>query len=179
MTQKNSDRVDLSKNLSLIKKDKTNLTNKILSISELSDVAAISNKLKELELKESVLNEQLEKLDREILQLKSQKINQTELRAVFNDFVKIYDSLPIETKRLLNKLIFAEIVSFNERGKDSGRIEMSIRADGRLTSKWPKTINPEELSKQLRGHWLREQDSNLHPELVRDNSRMLHFCFPR
>ena len=163
LTQKDNDRADLIKNLSLIKKDRTNLTNKVMSIAELGEVAAISNKLKDLELTERVLNEQLEKLDREISQFKSQKINQNDLRGIFNDFVNVYTSLPLEPKRLLNKLIFTEIVSFNERGKDTGRIEMSIRADGRITSKWPKTVNPEVLSSQLRGHWLREQDSNLQP----------------
>ena len=95
--------------------------------------------------------------------LKSQNISQSILRGIFKDFNKIYSSLSIESKRLLNKLLFIEIISYNERGKKSGELEISIRADGKLKSNWPKTINPEELSSHLRGHWLREQDSNLQP----------------
>jgi hypothetical protein len=56
-----------------------------------------------------------------------------------------------------------EIISYNERGKKSGELELINRADGKLKSNWPKTVNPEMLSSQLRGHWLREQDSNLQP----------------
>ena len=155
LIQKNNARTDLNKNLSLIKKDKTNLTNKIMNVPELREVSSITNKLKEMELQESALVEQLEKLDKIIAQLKSQKINQSTLREIFNDFTNIYDSLSVESRRLLNKLLFVKIISYCERGKDSGEIELTIRADGKLKSNWPKTVNPELLSSQLRGHWLR------------------------
>jgi len=61
----------------------------------------------------------------------------------------------VESRRMLNKLLFVEIISYNERGKNFGELELMIRADGKLKSNWPKTVNPELLTSQLRGHWLR------------------------
>jgi len=150
-----NDKRELSKNLSMIKKDKTNLTNQIMNVPDLKEVSTVAKKLKELELKELVLEEQTSKLDREISQLKIQKINKSSLQDIFKDFNTIYDKLSIDSRRLINKLLFVEIVSYNSKQKDSGELEFKIRADGKLKSNWPKIVNPEMLSSQLRGHWLR------------------------
>lgn len=124
LDQKNNFKSELIKNLSLIKKDKTNLTNKIMNVPELKEVSSITNKLKEMELKKAALVEQINILNKEIALLKSQNISQSILRGIFKDFNKIYSSLSIESKGLLNKLLFIEIISYNERGKKSGEIEL-------------------------------------------------------
>lgn len=134
-----------------------------MKVPELKKVSSITNKLKEMELQESALVEQIEKLNKDIAQLKSQTISQSTLRGIFKYFTNIYDSLSVESRRLLNKLLFMKIISYNERGKNSGELELIIRADGKLKSNWPKTVNPELLSSQLRGHWLRVSGSDGQP----------------
>ncbi len=163
LIEKENKKKELNKNLSLIKKDKTNLTNQIINVPDMKEVSIVVQRLKEMELKERVLEEQINALERDISQLKNQKIDKSDLLGVFKEFNKIYDSLSIDNKRLLNKLIFVDINSYISKEKKSGELEFKIRADGSLKSNWPKTVNPEVLSSQLRGHWLREQDSNLQP----------------
>ena len=131
----------------------------------MKEVSIVVQRLKEMELKERVLEEQINALERDISQLKNQKVDKSDLHGVFKEFNNIYDALSIDNKRLINKLIFVEIVSFISKEKKSGELEFKIRADGTLKSNWPKTANPELLSSQLRGHWLRRQDLNLrHPD---------------
>ena len=130
LDQKNNYKSELIKNLSLIKKDKTNLTNKIMNVPELKEVSSITNKLKEMEVKESFLVEQINNLNKEITLLKSQNINQSALRGIFKDFNRIYNSLPVESKRLLNKLLFIEIVSYNERGKNLEKLNSRLEQMG-------------------------------------------------
>jgi hypothetical protein len=95
-----------------------------MNVPELKEVSSITNKLKEMELKKAALVEQINILNKEIALLKSQNISQSILRGIFKDFNKIYSSLSIESKGLLNKLLFIEIISYNERGKKSGEIEL-------------------------------------------------------
>ena len=153
--KKEVEKKELNKNLSMIKKDKTNLANQIFNIPELKEVSTIAKKLKDLELQESAVEEQLKNLDKVISQLKNQKIDKSSLQKIFKEFNIIYDNLSVENRRLMNKLLFVEIVSYNSKDKASGELELLIRADGKLKSNWPKTVNPELLSSQLRGHWLR------------------------
>ena len=163
LIEKNNEIKKLNKNLSLIKKDKTNLTNQIINVPDMKEVSIVVQKLKDMELEEKILEEQIKILERDISQLKNQKIIKSDLQGIFKEFNKIYDSLSTENKRLLNKLIFVDIKSYISKEKKSGELEFMIRADGSLKSNWPKTANPELLSSQLRGRWLREQDSNLQP----------------
>lgn len=95
-----------------------------MKVPELRKVSSITNKLKEMELQESALVEQIEKLNKDIAQLKSQTISQSTLRGIFKYFTNIYDSLSVELRRLLNKLLFMQIISYNERGKNSGELEL-------------------------------------------------------
>ena len=93
----------------------------------------------------------------------NQKINKEKLKNLLTEYVEIYDRLKQEEKSRFNQLIFIEITSFFNQNEEDEQIIIKIRGDGKLKSNWPKTINPEELSSQLRGHWLRDQDSNLQP----------------
>lgn len=155
LSEKENMKKELVKNLGLIKKDKTNLANQIINVPDMKEVSIVVQKLKEMELKEKVLEEQINALEREISQLKNQKIDKSDLRGIFKVFNKIYDSLSIENKRSINKLLFIDIISYISKEKKSGELELRIRADGSLKSNWPKTANPELLSSQLRGRWLR------------------------
>ena len=74
LSEKENKEKELVKNLSLIKKDKTNLTNQIINVPDMKEVSIVVQKLREMELKEKVLEEQINALEREISQLKNKKL---------------------------------------------------------------------------------------------------------
>lgn len=153
------EREKLSKELSLKERHSQALVER-LTDPELTDVAAIKNRLVELDGEQKELRAQISDLTLQLRDRRDQVISVDELQEAYQQFEKLWVELSFEERQGAIRLLVRDITLLFNRGEEVG--EMRIRAWGR--SPVPIKVKIADFRK-LRSHdvWLPGLDSNQEP----------------
>ena len=149
-----ADRNLLISNAKKIKSEIDNIVN-FVSKGNLKDVSSISNKLEELELQKLSIEESIRKVDNEISIIKNTSIDKSDLKDIFRDMGKFFDSATDEEKKYMIKTVIREISIKLGKKQDKGDIEIHFRGDGKIKKEWVnRTVNPDKIVSSYYLDWL-------------------------
>lgn len=149
------------KNITIIKKELTNLTNYIAQGGQSSD--SISEKIKNLENQKLMLIQSQDEVKNKLQKISKQVISEDELRDAYKTFLSAYDQVETEKKKRLNQLIFHKIISDWKSGEKDGVLTIKIKADGEIKDKWSELAKIQDFRSKLGNDWYTQEDSNLQP----------------
>ncbi len=145
------DRINLSENISNIKKEMTNIVNSISQGDTKNIPKILHKKLTELELQEENIKSQLTELNSKIEQKAKQEIKKDDLKVIFQEYIKNYDKINIDKQRKINKLIFEQIISkVSHNSTIENEMIFKFRANGQIIAKWNDIISGKEISSNFR-----------------------------
>ena len=133
-----------------------------LADPELKDLAAVKNRLKELEVQQKELQAAISELTLQLRDRRDEVISLDEVKAAYEEFDELWDELSFQEKQYAVRLLVQEVRVRFEKGKEKG--QLAIKAWGRRPTRL--SIRLQDFRKRkLRNQdgWLPGEDSNLQP----------------
>jgi site-specific DNA recombinase len=155
---------ELRRNLTEVKIQSSRLINAITQDAEIGNLAAIKEKLSELEIKRGNVEKEIKITEDNIFEIKKDlTISKQETKELFQSVPELLKDIDRDTQHKLIDFIINEIRWYLITGEKAGEIEIFFRGNGHIKKKWVNNVNPLELGSRFCLDWLREQDSNLQP----------------